>query len=151
VSDTSQLNAAIDAFNTLAAGFGQSGTVFATTALQPTATLQDILGCTVSLTVSGANAFADVDATAAFFIGVAEATHTLAVDLVVDGVAETGEILSTTTTLSTFNTPSRHWVVSLTSGNHTLKLQGRNDGTSNSNRLIQPTHTSLSVMLYDIV
>lgn len=123
----------------------------ATGPLQPTSTLQDIPGATVTFSVAGANAFIDVTAFACFIVTAADTGKDLVVSLVVDGVAQGPSIVWPAGVVAPLVTPGQTWPpIAVAAGSHTVKLQGRNDGTSNSARTIGANLTTLNVRIYDV-
>lgn len=151
VSDTTQLNALIDLMNRLATGL-DSGTTVGTcsAALVLTTTLTDVPGCTVTITATGANAYAMVTGNAQFVVTGA-AGITMACALFVDGVnqAALGTIRD-----SADNVHDGHrsftWKIPLSAGSHTLKLQGNKSAALATCSITNTAGSNIVVQLFDL-
>ena len=147
VSDTTQINAPIAGLNTLLAGLGQSASAASSTSLVATTTDTDVPGCSITVTVAGANAFALVTMVFDVQAFVTTTGNVFLGRLKVDGSggfpeAHADDRTGRITTSQTMKVP-------LPAGSHTLKLQAAL--TPAGGFTVMPSHTNLTVTLFDIV
>jgi hypothetical protein len=124
-----------------------TGTLSPVSATAP-GSAQDCTGATVTFTIYGASAFV-------FVTGVFDMSKTAAAMqgyglLNVDGTVQTPVALysDASNTISDRCTVSQTWIVSLTAGSHTLKLQSYRTGGAGT-FAVNATHTTINVLIVD--
>jgi hypothetical protein len=133
-------------------GFGQRKQANATSALSLSTTLTDVPGCSVSVTVAGANAYVICHAAVQFNCISANSGHYAQCSLVVDGTAQAsqGTIKSDMNAAPTDGHRSYVWEVGLTAGTHTIKLQGSKDNAGGNAFISNTLGTNLVVQVFDL-
>lgn len=115
-----------------------------------TTTVTDVPGCTATVTVVGANAYAIVTASVQFTV-TASAGITMAVPLYVDGVDQA--VLGTVRD-SADNIHDGHrsytWKIPLTAGSHTLKLRGSKSAALATCSVNNTAGTNIIVQVFDL-
>jgi hypothetical protein len=148
VSDTSQVNAVIAGLNALLTGFGKSGSAASSGPLTVTTTPTDVPSCTMTVTVAGTNAYAEVTAVFDFANNATATTNVAIGTLVVAGVTQTAEA-HMQLTANNRATVSQTYTVPLNAGSTILKLQVAKDGGASTCTSFA-SHTTLSVTVFDI-
>jgi hypothetical protein len=146
VSDTTQINGAIAAVNGVLAGLMQSRTATCNTAITLTTSAQDVPNCSLTLTATGLNAFAQVVAVFDFG-GDTEDGMVYIGQLIVDGALQTGEAHGDGAVGRATN--AQVWQVQLSPGSHTLKLQAQRGGGT-TDKEVMAAHTRIAAFLFDI-
>lgn len=111
--------------------------------------VQDVAGCTVTFSVSGAHAFAMVNAAFDFQPTVSSAGNNAVGYLTVDGSSRSQQAIWTDNGANSRETTPQNWVVPLAAGSHTLKLQANKTGAGGTHVANSP-HTSMSVLVVDL-
>ncbi len=139
---------------TVLRGFLQSGVGTATASVTLTNALQDIAGCSKSVTVVGANAHALVIASVQFSVTGASAGTTIAVPLLVDGVQQAG-LGTLRDSMDQVHDGHRSfaWVIpaaSLPAGVHTFKIQAAKSAAAGTAAVSNTAGTNIVVILFDL-
>lgn len=135
----------------LSNGYAQSAVAPSTAAPGLTTSYADITGCSVTVTVTAASAFAMVHGTILWACTTLGAGEFFQGILLVDGVQESTSASIVESAQETFNfrTGSQSWKVALAVGSHTLKLQAKKSGASSVGNTSNP-HCTISVLVVDV-
>jgi hypothetical protein len=117
--------------------------------LSITSSSQDVTGTSVTVTAQTSSAIYLCTLTADFICQVAGATIGIAT-LNVDGVDQTQSARFNQSNVSAGAevTASQGYSGTLTSGSHTFKIRGIRSGGADGNLRIQPTHTTLQIVVF---
>jgi len=149
VSDTTQINALIQGVNTFLTGMAQSSAVPATSALTVGTSSADVPGCSITVTVTGANAYALVTMVFDVQAIVTTSNNVFLGQLNVDGVGAPTYPEAHADDRTSRITPAQSTKVPLAAGTHTLKLQAAK--TPGGTFTVMTSHTNLTVILFDLV
>lgn len=150
VLTTSIVNNPIVYINTLFAGLAQSNTFACNADLTLTNSVQDISGCSTTVSVSGANAFAIIVGTFDANVSVSSAGVLFQGKCVVDSTTQSAVALLKDNGANTRATPAQTWTVPLSVGAHTVKLQGVKTGSAAGTHIFQSIHTQMTVLVVDL-
>lgn len=126
-----------------------AGTCSSTLTLTTTPT--DVPGCSVTVSVVGASAYAVVTANAEFAVSVAAAGVLLSCSLLVDGVnqAALGTVRDSAEYIHDGHR-SYTWKVPLSAGSHTLKLSGSKSASGGTAAIANYAGSNIVVQVFDL-
>lgn len=140
----------VDGLTRLSNGYLQSAVAVSTAAPALTTSYADITGCSVSVTVTAAGAYAMVSGTVLWTCTTLGAGEFFQGILLVDGVQESTGASVVESAQETFNfrNGAQFWRPALSVGVHTLKLQAKKSGASSVGATSNP-HCTISVLVVD--
>jgi len=150
VASTTQLNASIVALNQILAGLsGQTQQAASTSTLTVTNVETDVPGATLTLTVTGANAFAIVNGTFDYKTTTGVASQFFLGLLSVDGGDQTANATHDAAVSGVGGGCTQTWKVPLSAGSHTLKLRAIvSSGAVVA--IVGVGHTTITATVWDI-
>lgn len=113
-----------------------------------TTTFVDMPGCTIDIATVGASAKIWVNAVVQYTVTAFTSAAAISTQLVVDGVAQVGQVVRVPTANSDQGTFSQAWLVTVSPGTHTLKLQSR-ISAANLTAVSRATSSNLSGVVFD--
>jgi len=142
--DSRMVNSAI-----LLTGLALSAQKPSTGNLTLSTSVQDVAGCTITFSVSGAHAFAAVSAAFDFQPTISSAGINAVGYLTVDGSSRSQQAIWTDNGANSRQTTPQSWLVALSAGSHTLKLQANKTGAAGTHVANSP-HTNMTVLVVDL-
>lgn len=113
-----------------------------------TTTFVDMPGATIDITTVGASAKVLVNATVQYTVTAFTSAAAISTQLVVDGVAQTGQVVIVPTANGFQATPGQSWLVTVSPGLHTFKLQSR-ISAANLTAVTRATSSTMSGVVFD--
>lgn len=114
-----------------------------------TASFVDMPGCTIDIATIGASAKIWVTATVQYTVTAFTSSAVATTQLLVDGAAQPGSVVLVPTANSFQVTAGQSWLVTVSPGTHTLKLQSRNSVPANMTVITRATSSNLSGVVFD--